>query len=54
MFEGGVAKPAETVHALVWFSERDREAALADARPTVRFDVLDGASVAATGEVLSR
>jgi hypothetical protein len=52
MFEGGTAKPGETVHSLVWF--KDRDAALADARPTVRFDVLDGGTVIATGEVLSR
>jgi hypothetical protein len=42
MFEGGAAKPGDTVHALLWF--RDRDAALADTRPTVRFDVLEGAS----------
>jgi hypothetical protein len=51
-FEHGAARPGETVHAIVWF--RDRDAALPSARPTVRFDVLEGATVIATGEVLAR
>lgn len=52
LFEGGWAKPAETTHTLVWF--RSPEAALAGVVPTVRFDVLDGDKVVATGEVIEK
>jgi hypothetical protein len=51
-FEGGWAKPGRMVHALVWF--RAPAEALTEARPTVRFDVLELGQVVATGEVLAR
>jgi hypothetical protein len=51
-FSGGSARPGQMVYTRVWFRAPDD--ALPHARPTVRFDVLDGLTVIATGEVVSR
>ena len=51
-FDGGVARPAQLVRALVWF--RSPAPAAVVAMPTVGFDVLELGRVVARGEVLAR